>query len=80
MLRGIAVIALLTLCGCGGSTKTVTERVAPAAATTEATTTEAATTPAPKRLSYFQLMSDLLVFSSKCTQRMPTIEPPPAIR
>jgi hypothetical protein len=40
------VIAALVLCGCGGSTKTVTERVtAPAAATTttEATTTEAAT-------------------------------------
>jgi len=46
MLRGIVVLALLALCGCGGSTKTVTERVAPAAATTEATTPEAATTPA----------------------------------
>jgi hypothetical protein len=47
MLRGIAgtaAVMLLTLSGCGGSSKTVTERVTtPAAATTsEATSTEAA--------------------------------------
>src|SRR5689334_1723611 len=49
MLRGLGVVAVLVLAGCGGSTKTVTERVAtPAAATTpaaETTTTDAATTP-----------------------------------
>jgi len=50
MLRGLGVIAVLALCGCGGSTKTVTESVtSPAAATTtaaETTTTTEAATPA----------------------------------
>ena len=51
MLRGnagLAAVALVMLGGCGGSTKTVTERVAAPAAqtTTEATTSEATTVPA----------------------------------
>jgi len=47
MVRGLGAIAVLALAGCGGSTKTVTQRVAtpPAATTTaaETATTDAAT-------------------------------------